>query len=96
MIITWDERKRKANIERHGLDFADLERFDWNSAAYQMANDGRDGRKRLMAIGELDGRVISIVFAPWGAEAYSIISMRPASRKERRVKIWADLTTFLR
>jgi uncharacterized protein len=32
MIITWDEPKRKANIERHGLDFADLDRFDWEGA----------------------------------------------------------------
>ena len=86
MIITWDEPKREANIERHGLDFADLERFDWEAAVVRAAKDGRDGRKRGMAIGALEERVILVIFAALGNEAFSIISMRPASRKERRLK----------
>ena len=86
MIITWDEPKRKANIERIGLDFADLDRFDWEGAVVRTAKDGRDGRKRGMAIGALDGRVILVIFAALGSEAFSIISMRSSSRKERRLK----------
>ena len=86
MITARDEPKRKANIERHGLDFADLERFDWEAAVVRAAKDGRDGRKRGMAIGALEGRVVLVIFAALGSEAVSIISMRPASRKERRLQ----------
>jgi uncharacterized DUF497 family protein len=37
-----------------------------------------------MAIGEFDGQIISVVFKPLGSEALSVISMRIASRKERK------------
>jgi uncharacterized DUF497 family protein len=40
---------------------------------------------RWMAIGEFADTIIAVVFAPLGAEAVSIISMRHASRKERKV-----------
>lgn len=36
-----------------------------------------------MAIGRLANGVIAVVFAVLGAEGVSVISMRPASRKER-------------
>ena len=37
-----------------------------------------------MAIGEFNGElIIAVVFAPLGAEALSIISMRKAAKKER-------------
>ena len=39
---------------------------------------------RYFAVGRLDGVVI-VIFAALGAEAISIVSARPASRKERRL-----------
>ena len=42
----------------------------------------RDGR--LKATGELDGVGYAVIFKPLGMEALSVISMQPASRKERR------------
>jgi len=27
--ITWDEAKRIANLQKHGLDFGDVYFFDW-------------------------------------------------------------------
>jgi uncharacterized DUF497 family protein len=38
-----------------------------------------------MAIGRLAPEVIAVVFVALGAEGVSVISMRPASRKERRI-----------
>jgi len=29
MEFEWDDAKRLANLEKHGLDFADLGEFDW-------------------------------------------------------------------
>lgn len=79
MEITYDEPKRQTNIAKHGLDFADLTiGFFEGAVVFETVND------RLMAIGEFQGRIIiAVVFRPLGTEALSVISMRPASRKER-------------
>jgi uncharacterized DUF497 family protein len=84
MRIVWDEPKRRANLKEHKLDFADAERFDWSEAMIVATYPGAHGGLRLQALGDLDGRLVSIVFAPLGVEAVSIISMRRASVRERR------------
>jgi uncharacterized DUF497 family protein len=58
MNIAWDEPKRLANLEKHGLDFADLD--------------------------DIRG-VVVVVFSRLGREGVSIMSMRPASRNERKL-----------
>lgn len=79
MQIVYDETKRQSNVAKHGLDFATLTIDFFEAAAIFPANDGR-----ALAIGEFEGRAfIAAVFRPLGSEAISIISMRPASRKER-------------
>lgn len=79
MLITYDEPKRQANLAKHGLDFASLTVEFFEAAIVLPAKD-----ERWLAIGELDGQtVVAVVFRPLGTEALSIISMRPASRKER-------------
>jgi uncharacterized DUF497 family protein len=79
----WDEPKRKANIERHGLDFADVGAFGWDGALIAPAR-----RERLKAIGDYRGQMATVIFVRLGREAYSIISFRPAGKKER--KLYAD------
>lgn len=79
MKIIWDELKRQSNIAKHGLDFADLT-LEFFLAA--VVDDARGGR--FLAVGQLDGHiVVAMVFRPVGSEALSVISMRPASLKER-------------
>ncbi|MDK4739793.1 BrnT family toxin [Rhizobium sp. CNPSo 3464] len=83
MEIIWDELKRETNLAKHGLDFADLDIEFFAGSIVVSANDGRS-----MAIGELDGQIVAaVVFKPLGSEAISVISMRPASRKERKL-LW--------
>ena len=78
-MIVWDEPKRRANIDKHGLDFADLTLEFFESATVYPARG-----HRLVAVGWLDTRlVVTVIFKPLGAEAVTVISMRPASRKER-------------
>lgn len=78
MRLVWDEPKRLANLDKHGWDFAQLEvEFFLGS----LVVPGRDGRFR--AIGTLGKHKVTVVFAPLGREALSIISMRTASRRER-------------
>ena len=83
MRIVWDEPKRQANLDKHGLDFANLT-FDFIlSAAIAPARDGR-----FKAIGHNEGGMIVVIFAVLGTEAISIVSMRPASERERRLATW--------
>lgn len=80
-MITYDENKRLANLAKHGLDFADLGYEFFEGAVVVGTRDGR-----FVAIGEFQGRIIiAVVFKPLGSEALSVISMRPASRKERNL-----------
>jgi uncharacterized DUF497 family protein len=77
--IVWDEPKRLANLEKHGLDFADLDEAFFENALVASGNKS----KRWRAIGVNAGGVIVVVFARLGREGISIISMRPANKSER-------------
>ena len=79
MKIVWDEPKRLANLEKHGLDFADLDEAFFENALVAPGNMP----KRWRAIGVNAGGAIVVVFVRLGREGGSIISMRPASKNER-------------
>jgi hypothetical protein len=85
MKIVWDEPKRQANIVTHGLDLADAESFDWETAIVVPGHAGKGGRPRFRAIGRLGNELVALVFSPLGTEAVSAISLRPASRAERKL-----------
>ena len=79
MKIVWDEPKRLANIEKHGLDFADLTEAFFADALFLPSKE-----RRWRGIGANAGGVICVVFAKLGTEGVSVISMRPASASERK------------
>lgn len=79
MRIVWDEPKRQASLDKHGIDFADIGEEFFLSALVGPAKDGR-----WFAIGRLD-RVIVVIFVTLGSEGLSIVSARPASLKERKL-----------
>jgi uncharacterized protein len=80
MQINFDEPKRQLNISKHGLDFADLDIEYFANSIVIQAKLGR-----FVAIGVLSNDVITTVFAKLGSQGLSIVSMRRASRKERKV-----------
>jgi uncharacterized DUF497 family protein len=82
MEIVWDEPKRLANLDKHGLDFADLDETFFDNA---LVIPSHNKSKRWIAIGVSIRGVIVVVFARLGREGVSIISMRPASRSERKL-----------
>jgi uncharacterized protein len=77
MMIVWDEPKRQANLVKHGLDFADLDETFFDMA---LVRPTRSGRWR--GVGMSTHGVIAVIFFALGAEA---ISVRPASRQERKL-----------
>lgn len=82
MKIVWGEPKRLANLDKHGLDFADLDETFFDNA---LVVPSHNKSKRWVAIGVTIGGVVVVVFARLGREGVSIISMRPASRSERKL-----------
>src|SRR5947209_99830 len=77
MQIVWDEPKRLANIDKHGLDFADLDEVFFADALVLPARS-----RRFRGIGASTRAVICVVFARLGGEGVSVISMRPAHQRE--------------
>ena len=82
MRIVWDEPKRLANIEKHGLDFEDVVFFEWSGALID-ASRIEGGRQRFKAVGYFGQGVTVVIYVELGREAISIISFRPANAKEK-------------
>ncbi|MGA9090922.1 MAG: BrnT family toxin [Bradyrhizobium sp.] len=80
MKIVWDEPKRLANLDKHGLDFADLNETFFDSALVLPSH-----QNRWLGIGKNMHGVIVVVFVALGKEAVSLISVRPASKNERKL-----------
>ncbi len=84
MKADWDETKNKENIRKHGFDFADAaEIFDFPMLA-QMDFRRDYGEFRVVAIGFLSQRVAVVVFVEGDDDTIRIISLRKASRHERK------------
>ena len=79
-MLIWDEPKRLANLSKRRFDFEDAAFFEWERA---LVVDSYSGR--LKAIGKFRGRTVVVVYTRLGDEALSIVSFRPANRKERKL-----------
>jgi uncharacterized DUF497 family protein len=80
MRVVWDEPKRLANLASHEMDFADLGEAFFEGSVIVPAKLGRQ-----IAVGRHRAGIILVVFVALGSEGLSVVSMRPASRKERRL-----------
>lgn len=94
-MYEWDERKNRANLEKHGLSF-DLA-VEIFAHPVLVAEDPRlyetaQGiERRLIAIGEIDGMVVIVVVFTWRGEKRRIVSARKANRNERKAyKEWRE------
>ena len=86
MKIVWDEPKRRSNLATH---VASISRTRNHSIGTPQSscpvNAAPDGRQRFRAIGWLGDELVTVVFSPLGTEAISVISVRAASRNERKL-----------
>jgi uncharacterized protein len=83
IIFEWDEAKRRANLGKHGLDFAAMERFDWETSAASPDTRLAYGEPRLIVLGRIDGR-LHVLIATLRGDRMRIISLRKANERERR------------
>ncbi|MDP1612084.1 MAG: BrnT family toxin [Sulfuritalea sp.] len=81
MRYTWDEAKRRANLQKHGLDFVDAEKVFYSPLV--LIEDTREAydEQRMIGIGLLDFLVVLIVHVE-SDEEIRVISMRKADSDE--------------
>lgn len=84
MRFTWDDRKRQANVRKHGIDFADAVGVFFDDGALTIEDVDSEGEQRLVTMGRdfLD-RVLVVVYTERGEDEVRLISARKASPRER-------------
>jgi uncharacterized DUF497 family protein len=81
MRSTWDEAKRRSNLAKHGLDFADAAKVFGGPMALFEDTRQTYGEQRMIGIGLLETLVVLIVHVETD-ETIRVISMRKADSDE--------------
>lgn len=84
MRFEWDENKRLLNLQKHGIDFADV----WQIFDYDVVTDFDNrfdyGEIRYLSLGLLQGEVIVVAHTE-NDEVFRIISARKAEKYEQEI-----------
>jgi uncharacterized DUF497 family protein len=83
MKFEWDEAKAAANLRKHGVAFAQAQRFEFDTAVVVVDGDIAYGEERIKAYGFIGPRLHMMVYVE-RSPALRIISLRPATRQEKR------------
>lgn len=82
--MEWDEAKNRANIHKHGLDFADAEEMFHGPLLISADLEEDYGERRWIGIGAIGERIVAVIFAERDVDTIRIISMRKANYEERK------------
>ena len=83
MKFAWDEKKRRANIVNHGLDFVDAKEI-FEGFTFTLEDDRFDyGEERFITLGLLRGTVVVVAHTEKGNEI-RLISLRKATKHEQK------------
>jgi uncharacterized protein len=83
MEFEWDEAKRQANLDKHGIDFLDVpEVFEGDIVTVEDNRYGY-GEQRFVTFGLPQGRIVAVVHTDRG-NSIRIISARKATKYEQR------------
>ncbi len=77
----WDDAKRRSTIRKHGIDFEDAKLiFDGGPVLH--APSSQKGEERWIAVGSLEGLIISVIYT-FRDGKIRLITARRANRRER-------------
>ncbi len=79
MEFEWDVNKEASNIKKHGISF--ITAANVLLTKHYEARSDRHDEMRYLAIGEIEGRVLAVVYTKRGNK-YRIISARRAHKNE--------------
>lgn len=89
-MITWDEKKSRANLKKHGVSFESAQ-FVFDDPLHLSLQDRVvDGELRWQTMGMVGDVMVLLVAHTWheaetGEEHIRIVSARRALKKERKV-----------
>jgi len=83
MIFEWDEAKNRANVRKHGFDFAEAEEMFHGPLLVRPDTREDYGEQRWIGIGMIRGRIAFVAFAEHPQDTIRIISLRKAHHEER-------------
>jgi uncharacterized DUF497 family protein len=79
--IEWNEDKAASNRRKHGIDFDEAIEIFFGASLWRRSD--RNMENRWLAIGETEGRIVTVV-CTWRGDALRIISARRARKNEKR------------
>ena len=83
MAFEWDVAKNATNLLKHGIDSHDAVHI-FDGPFLEVVDDRRDdGETRMIAVGMVEGRELTVVYAVRGRRC-CIISARRAHSRERK------------
>jgi len=77
----WDKNKNTNNIKKHGIAFPDAAKIFLRPRLEQRSD--RKGEKRFITIGEVNNRIIAVIYTKRGNKI-RIISARKARKNEEK------------
>jgi uncharacterized DUF497 family protein len=83
MEFEWDERKRSANIKKHGVDFVRAAKVFLNPTLERVDDREGYGEERRIAIGYWEGEFLVVIYT-WRGECRRLISAWKAGRYEQK------------
>jgi len=82
----WDEKKRIANLAKHGIDFLEVKPVFYDPYKVEEIDNRKDyGEVRTNTIGKLQDEVVVIVSHTDRSGIIRIISARKVDKKERNL-----------
>lgn len=84
VTFEWDEQKRRSNLRKHRIDFADAVTALDDPGALTMPDAESDEEDRFVTLGaDLFGRLLIVVYT-WRDDTVRLISARKATPSERK------------
>lgn len=83
MCFEWDEVKRRANVEKHGIDFL-LAAQVFDGRPRLDGTSPRGAEVRFVTVAPLEGRLVAVIWTWRGDERVRVISARRARDGEER------------
>lgn len=83
MKFEWDEAKRRSNIKKHGVDFADLKSLFFGVTVTTLDDRADYGEERFVTVG-LRREIVLVVVHTERAGRIRIISARKGTKYEER------------
>ena len=83
MQFVWDEKKRRENISKHGIDFRDAPEIFDGPMLVALDNLEDYGEDRFIGLGFIKEKVVVIAYSESEEDTVRVISLRKANKNER-------------